>query len=575
MSSSGNFPVWTDLVKGATNITKGGTRFDGSTNSRSAVIPFQVPTGTKFYVECLVTQATNYNIVFGLVNPYQDIATYIEDQSTVNGMIFHGYGAGDWRTNPLVNGSRQGFNALDDDSTANRVLAMTINRVDNEIKMYIDNALITNGTISISATQEYVIFASFTGGTASGVHMNINCGHDSTGAGTFSAASNADENGFGEFQYSPPTGFLAICSANLPTSTGIDPAETDDDIPTKQFNVLTYTGNNSTNAITGLGFKPDFCWIKKTNSTGGAALVNSTVGGQKVIQSNANDVEGSTSPFQSFDNDGFTLDNTSSYLGNFNGNTDSYVAWCWRATGGTTATNTSGTITTTVQANQAAGFSIITYTGNDGSWGSGNRDTIGHGLSAAPEFMIFKERNANDQWTVFHHSVGAGGGTTAAHNNLVLATDAQLYTNQSYKAFGGVMPTSTVITVEGNTTNLSTSNHVAYVWHSVAGFSKFGAYEGNSNADGPFVYTGFRPRLIFVKLVDSAGDWWVEDTERDTYNPLTTYIAWNRTDANATGIDVDVLASGFKIRSSSGDFNSDTVVYGAWGDVPSKYNNAF
>ena len=135
MASSGNFPLWSPLVKGATNLSLGNTRFDGSTNSRSAVIPISIPTGTKFYVECLVKQMTNYNIVFGLVSPSQDIATYIESQSGVYGMIFHGYGSGDWRTNPLSNGNRQGFNALDDDSTSARVLGMTINRVDNEIKI--------------------------------------------------------------------------------------------------------------------------------------------------------------------------------------------------------------------------------------------------------------------------------------------------------------------------------------------------------------------------------------------------------------------------------------------------------
>ncbi len=185
MASSGNFPLWSPLIKGATNLSKGNTRFTGATSNRSAVLPFTVPTGTKFYVECLVKQMTNYNIVFGLVGVDQAIDTYLESQSTVNGMIFHGYSAGDWRTQALVNGSRQGFNSLSDDSTATRVLGMTINTVDNEIKMYIDNTLITNGTISISATDDYTVFASFTGGAQSGVHMNINCGHDSTGAGDF------------------------------------------------------------------------------------------------------------------------------------------------------------------------------------------------------------------------------------------------------------------------------------------------------------------------------------------------------------------------------------------------------
>ena len=254
MASSGNFPLWSPLIEGATNLSKGNTRFDGSTNSKSAATTFAPPTGTKFYIECPVVQATNYNIVFGLVGVDQAIDTYLESQGTVNGMIFHGYSGSEWRTQALVNGVRQGFSG-DVGMSTNRVLAMTVNRVDNEIKMYLDNSLIGNGTISISATQEYRIFCSFTGGTASGVHMNINCGHDSTGAGDFSAGGNADENGFGDFQYSPPSGFLAPSSANLPISADIDPAGDDgaDENPTKQFNAVLYTGTGSSNAITGLG----------------------------------------------------------------------------------------------------------------------------------------------------------------------------------------------------------------------------------------------------------------------------------------------------------------------------------
>ena len=266
MASSGNFPLWSPAVEGATNLVKGNTRFTGATNSRSAVTSFAVPIGTKFYVECLVVQATNYNIVFGLVGTDQAIDTYLESQGTVNGMIFHGYGSGDWRTQAVVNGSRQGFSG-NVGTTADRVLAMTVNRVDNEIKMYLDNSLIGNGTISISATQEYRIFCSFTGGSASGVHMNINCGHDSTGAGDFSAASNADENGFGEFQYSPPSGFLAPCSANLPIDDDVDPAQTDDDyIGGKQHNTIVYTGTGSGRSVSGLGFRPDLVWIQNYSS---------------------------------------------------------------------------------------------------------------------------------------------------------------------------------------------------------------------------------------------------------------------------------------------------------------------
>ena len=561
MASSGNFPVWTSNVKGATNLSKANTRFDGSTNSRSAVIPFHIPTGTKFYVECLVTQATNYNIVFGLVSPYQAIDTYLESQSSVNGMIFHGYSSGDWRTQALVNGSRQGFNALDDDSTANRVLAMTINRVDNEIKMYIDNTLITNGTISISATEDYTVFASFTGGTASGVHMNINCGHDSTGAGTFSAASNADENGFGEFQYSPPTGFLAICSPNIPTSTAIDPAETDDDISTKNFGAVTYTGNAGTNAISGVGFQPDLVWIKISNTASNGPLVDSSRGANKPIFSQVTNAEVTSADISSFDSDGFTLTGTGDYDANFNGNTNSYVAWCWRANGGTTSTNTSGTITSTVQANTAGGFSIVQYTG------TGTNSTVGHGLSAAPEYMIIKNLDTTDNWINYNKAGGA-------------ANRGQLNTGNygtSTTSFQSTDPSSTVITL-GTSSGVNSSTHdfIAYCWHGVSGYSKFHVYKGNGNSDGPYVYTGFRPRLVSM-IRSTGGSYNVFDSARYTYNPIDAYLQWTAHDAQTTGYPIDFLANGFKIRTSGTGINQNNVdfYYAAWGAVPFKYNNAF
>ena len=144
--------------------------------------------------------------------------------------------------------------------------------------------------------------------------------------------------------------------------------------------------------------------------------------------------------------------------------------------------------------------------------------------------------------------------------------------------FQNTAMTSSVISIgTHNDINGSSNTYVMYNWINVEGYQKFGTYIGHGNADGPFIYTGFRPRMIFVKLLDSAGDWWIQDTGRSTFNPASKYLAWNRTDTEATGIDVDFLSNGFKIRTSSGDFNSNgaEILYGAWGDVPFKYNNTF
>ena len=400
--------------------------------------------------------------------------------------------------------------------------------------------------------------------TAKAGTVHINCGQDSSfsGSKTSGSANATDGNGYGDFYFTPPTGFLALASANLPTLSDIDPAETSSDYPGKQFNCVTYTGNAGSNSITGLGFKPDFCWIKKRNSTGGAAMVNSTIGGQKVLQSNNTDAEGSSSPFQTFDADGFTLDGTSSYLGNFNGNSDTYVAWCWKASGGTTSSNSDGTITTTLQVGK--GFSIGTYTG------TGSNATVGHGLGAIPDFTIFRERGSSGNWAVTSQK-----NMSSNDHNLYLQTD-QAQSDGNY--FQNTAMTSSVISIGTHADiNGSSNTYVMYNWINIQGYQRFGKYTGNGNANGPFIYTGFRPRMIFVKLLNSAGDWWIQDTARSTFNPADKYIAWNRTDAEATGIDVDFLSNGFKIRTSSGDFNSNgaEILYGAWGDVPFKYNNTF
>ena len=565
MASSGNFPLWSPLIKGATNLSLGNTRFDGTTNSRSAVLPFTVPTGTKFYVECLVKQMSNYNITFGLVGIDQAIDTYLESQSTVNGMIFHGYSGSEWRTQALVNGSRQGFSG-NVGMTATRVLGMTINTVDNEIKMYLDNTLIGNGTISISATQEYRIFCSFTGGAQSGVHMNINCGHDASGAGDFtSGGGNADENGFGDFQNSPPSGFLALCSANLPIDDDVDPAQTDDDyIGGKQHNTIVYTGNASTNAITGLGFKPDLVWIQNYSSQNQTARIqDSSRGVTKSLEPAYTTNEGTESGVTSFDSDGFTL---GSQQGGYNSSGASYVSWCWRANGGTTATNSDGDVDSTVQANPDAGFSIVQFPNYSG-------DTkFGHGLTKAPNFIIAKLISGGSNWPTYHDGYDSG-------KTCFLNTNAAQFSSSHFAHSGTGNPVSA--TTFGMGASFAGSGAgIAYCWHDVDGFQKFGSYEGNGSSDGPFIYLGFRPKLVVIRAIDSNQMWAVCDTARETFNPMgEKVLQWNADGAefDPSGFNFDTVSNGIKIRNSDTNINSSgaTFIYMAWGDVPFKYNNTF
>ena len=571
MASSGNFTKWTPLFKGTPSsaLTVGNTRFDGSTNNATALTDFAIPVGTKFYAEILTVIQNGIYAIFGIAPPTTDLTSYTRTQTNIYGMEFRTQSASNWTVNSVANGTLDPTNPDSGPNvgqTAERVIGIAVNRVDNELKLYLDNTL--KFTLSIPSTGEYHFFATHTGATGyTQTHHNFNGGHDSTGGGDFTAASNADDNGFGEFQYSPPSGHLACCSANLPISDDIDPAQTDDDYPSKQFDTVLYTGNASTNNITGLNFQPDLVWIKIRNTASNAVLVDSLRGTNKMIHPNNTDVEVTTANLTSFNSNGFSLDGTSNYQANYNGNGNTYVAWCWRANGGTTASNSNGAISSTVQANQAAGFSIVQWTANATS---SVATTVGHGLSKAPEFVITKSRDSAGNWCATHT------GLSSTSHMLFLNTDGA----QTDKSGNGSMSANTSTVFSVNATDGSNApngdNMIAYCWHSVEGYSKFGSYTGNSNNDGPFIYTGFRPRMVFLKLRDSAGDWWIYDSARDTANPVNKYISWNRTDAEASGLNADFLSNGFKLRNTSGDFNSSaTILYGAWGDVPWKYNNTF
>jgi hypothetical protein len=389
-----------------------------------------------------------------------------------------------------------------------------------------------------------------------------NFGQDSTFSGRITAGGNADDNGFGDFKYAPPTGFLALCSANLPVSDDIDPAGDNgaDENPTKQFGIVTYTGTGSTNAITGLGFQPDLIWIKRRNSsaTYSNGLVDSSRGRAKVLISNLTNSEytsNSTQDVVSIDSDGFTLGTNSNI--SCNGSSDTHVAWCWKANGGTTASNGNGSITATVQANTAAGFSIATYT----SPGSGTNHTVGHGLSGV-DFIITKDRDSTFNWYCFHKSV-------PDKTYRLNSGSEHSYSNWS-------MGSTTWGSEDGYTHN-STDNFVAYCWQNVSGMQHFGSYIGNGNSNGPFVYLGFRPRLLVLKRTTSSGQWNIFDSARSTTNVVNKFLGWNSTDGEGTGGDVDFTSSGFKVRTSTTGVNTSgtTYLYMAWADVPFKYNNTF
>ena len=360
----------------------------------------------------------------------------------------------------------------------------------------------------------------------------------------FSFAANFGQR---QFSYTAPSGFKALCTANLPTPSIAEGAD--------YFDAKIWTGNSSSTKLT-TGFSPDFVWLKSRSSAFSHYLGDIVRGNTKLLQANSTAAEiTSTTGITSFDSDGVTLGNGSET----NLNNDSMVAWIWDA-GSSTVSNYDGSITSSVRANASAGFSIVAYTG------TGTAGTIGHGLNAAPSLVIAKSRSATGRWTVYSSATGAG-------NKLYLdGTDSSAGSSN----WNSTAPTSSVFSVGGSVeTNTSTVTYVAYCFSPVSQYSAMGSYTGNGSADGPFVHTGFRPKWLLIKKYNSgANNWYILDTERDTYNAAVNdlYADLSNAENSFTGATFDILSNGFKVRTTEGSINSNgaSVLYAAFAEHPFK-----
>ena len=359
-------------------------------------------------------------------------------------------------------------------------------------------------------------------------------------------------------------------------------AYTNIDDPSAFFTTTLYTGTGANQDVVNDAhsgnFKPDFLWIKnRTNGSYGPHYYDSTRGAKKGFYSDAgygDDAEftdGGQSTVQSFNTNGFRGGSSTNIYNIFwiNGLNTGYVAWQWKSNGGTTASNTSGTINSTVQVNQDAGFSIGTYTGN----GSTADQNVGHGLGVRPGCVIVKNRTADANWVVYidgldvNHclELNTTDGQSDSTAGRVLATTAGSYGTSSIFTLrvGG----SSVVQ-----TNTNNSNYVFYAWAERQGYSKFGKYVGNGNADGPFVYTGFKPALIIMKEYSSAGgNWVILDNKRDTHNVTKHRLFPNLVNADNTSRNyVDLLSNGFKLRDTDADHNQSgqSMVYMAFAENP-------
>ena len=507
----GNYCTWNPLTKG--------TYTNGNLDSSNTT--YQIGTGTigvssgKWYWEVAKTDSGTTHTIAGITPLVYSTAEYL-------GLSANGYGLYFFNGNLIYNGSSSGaYGAFSQNDILNVALDL-----DNGKVWFGKNGTWFNSGNPAAGTD--ALGTGLTGTWYPGV---------STASGTVTATLNAGQR---PFAYTAPSGFKALCTTNLAEPTIADGSTAMD--------VALYTGNGSTQTISGLGFSPDFAWFKRRGpAAAGPFLFDQVRGAGKFLVSNSTGAEGddSVNTLQSFNSDGYTMGDT----GAMNESGSTYVVWSWDA-GSSTVTNNDGSSTSQVRANASAGFSVVTYTG------TGSAATVGHGLGVAPAFFVTKRRDSSSfgNWTVYHSSIGTQylelNGTGAA------ATDSTRWSSAA---------TSTVFNIgSGGNVNVSGGTFVAYCFAPVAGYSSFGSYTGNGSAtDGPFVYTGHRSRFILLKKSSSAGGWYIYDTARSTYNAAGVVLQPHDSAAefDSSAYPFDILSNGFKPRTSDSLSNQSGQTY--------------
>ena len=544
MASSGNFCIYnplpystyfrTGLYSNAYNgVTNAGNTCANPGNACTGFGTMALTSGKKWYMEGIATNAyttamgifelNNCNTIQNSLNTsYHNNTSYKSAFYAANGKKY-------------IDGAESSYGAT---FAAGDVIGMAVDleSATNTVTFYKNNS--SQGSFNLGTNGLDYLFCVARPTSSGAFHMNW--GQDSTFAGTKTAGGNADANGFGDFFYSVPSGYLALCSGNLGMSADIDPAEGAN--PTQFHDTIIYTGDGGTaTSITGLNFQPDWVLIKNRDQADGWLNQNSVSGvGVTHEWNDDGPYESETDCITAFNSDGFTLSNDHKV----NANTEKYVAYCWKKSAD-------------------AGFDIVEYSGN------GSTNNVSHSLGATPDCIMMHLKSGSD-WdsTMYFNSPSMGTGEGVF---MTLANAGQTSTYVSAVSSSTFTPTTSA--------NTSTRTYVAYLFRSIPGFSHFGEFEGNGNADGPFIYTGFRPKFIFFKAIDASENWQIRDTARQTYNDGTANrIYWNTNAAEgtaSTASPIDFLTNGFKIRGSNTEINSNTIIYGAWGDVPFKYNNTF
>jgi len=518
--TSGNYTVGNPLMKRA-GLSSTGTNANLSWSGSAGAGIFgtmKTPATSKWYFEVTPT-AIGSGVYVGLDDGTQQAAG-----SYNNSVVYLSNG------NKNVGGTSSAYGAT---FTTSDIVGVAVDCDSGTITFYKNNT--SQGAITTTVTNKFPFVVLNTSATA-----NLNFGQR-------------------PFSYTPPAGFKALNTYNLPDSTIEDGSQHFDTV----LRTGTGTADGQSQIISSLAFTPDFVWNKGRSLAFNHNLVDSVRGNDTILFSNLTNAEtsvGTTGTQLQITTNGFTAIQRVSYQA-LNQNGVTYADWCWKA-GGTGVSNTDGSITSTVSANTTAGFSIVTWTGN-----SVNASTIGHGLGVAPKLLITKSRTNASSWVVGIGNISGFG----VNDYLVLQTTGAKGTSSTfYQAYGA--STFTVGVSAANEMNKTSNNYVTYCFAEVEGFSKMGSYTGNGSADGPFIYTGFRPAFVMFKRSDSTSNWTIVDLEREGYNVDNDPLYPNLTNAEGTTNLADILSNGFKLRSTDASVNasSGTYIFIAFAENPFK-----
>ena len=556
-SPENNFCVWNPLRKGA-NVTVSKGALSGVTSAtvaQSVAGTFGVSSG-KWYWE--VRNEGGFLGYIGIVDATHDMGTYIGSSSTGSGYAYNTSGQ---KVGP-TSGTASSYGAT---YTTGDIIGIALNMDDGEITFYKANS--SQGAAFTGLTGNW--FPAVSGNGVSGKGGIANFGTDSSFAGNETRQNNSDGNGNGDFYYSPPSGFLALCTANLPDTTlSPNQAEQADDF----FDIILYTGDGtSSRNIDGLNFQPDWVWFAQRNNTSAKLMFDSSRGVNKALYTTSSGAEtdsdqyGYLSAFRS--QGGFTATAGSTNNNYINENNVNIVAWSWKINGGTTSSDTNGNRTSTVQVNTKSGISIATY--NNPSQGN---HTFGHGLGSKPEAFIWRARNTAMNWIWWDsfNFTDADRDGQYFNSNIGFTTGSNWVTD---------VTDTTINITDGQVSSGNNINYWCISFKSVEGFSKINNYIGNGDANGPFVYTGFRPAWVLIKGIGTTTNgWYVYDYKRENFGSLVdANIYINLTTGEDNGNrDVDFLSNGFKPRLTDTNVNGSgsTYVYMAFAEQPFKFTTA-